>query len=177
MKDIIIKAFEESVRVKQGFVKQYMDDLLTAARRLATCFAADHKLLVFGNGGSAADAQHIAAEFVNRFSIERKPLPAISLTTDTSILTSISNDYSFYEVFCDHLLRAVDAPAQPFDLPGHQLFGFVYSDKSFLTLEQDRRAGIRLPRSPEWHCRRQALLPYAVTFFRFPLVVDPAVVA
>ncbi|MBW2173974.1 MAG: SIS domain-containing protein, partial [Deltaproteobacteria bacterium] len=68
MKDIIIKAFEESVRVKQGFVKQYMDDLLTAAQRLATCFAADHKLLIFGNGGSAADAQHIAAEFVNRFS-------------------------------------------------------------------------------------------------------------
>jgi D-sedoheptulose 7-phosphate isomerase len=99
MKDVILEAFEESVRVKQGFVKQYMDDLLTTAQRLATCFAADHKLLIFGNGGSAADAQHIAAEFVNRFSIERKPLPAIALTTDTSILTSISNDYSFYEVF------------------------------------------------------------------------------
>ena len=57
------------------------------------------KLLVCGNGGSAADAQHIAAEFVNKFRKERKPLPAIALTTDTSILTSISNDYDFKDVF------------------------------------------------------------------------------
>jgi D-sedoheptulose 7-phosphate isomerase len=99
MKEIIIKAFEESVRVKQGFVKQYMDDLITAAQRIATCFAANHKLLIFGNGGSAADAQHMAAEFVNRFAVERKPLPALALTTDTSILTSISNDYSYDDVF------------------------------------------------------------------------------
>jgi D-sedoheptulose 7-phosphate isomerase len=99
MKDIITKAFEESVLLKQGFVKQYTDDLITAAQRLATCFAADHKLLIFGNGGSAADAQHIAAELVNRFSVERKPLPAVALSTDTSVLTSIANDYSYDEVF------------------------------------------------------------------------------
>ncbi|MCK4729148.1 MAG: D-sedoheptulose 7-phosphate isomerase [Desulfobacterales bacterium] len=99
MKNIILKAFEESIRVKERFVKENVDGLLTAAQRLATYFAAGHKLLIFGNGGSAADAQHIAAEFVNRFTVERKPLPALALSTDTSILTSISNDYSFDEVF------------------------------------------------------------------------------
>lgn len=99
MKDIVLKAFEESIRVKERFVKENVDGLVTAARRLATCFAGGYKLLIFGNGGSAADAQHIAAEFVNRFTVERKPLPALALSTDTSILTSISNDYSFDEVF------------------------------------------------------------------------------
>ena len=99
MKDIVLNAFEESNRVKKHFVKENINALLTAARRIATCFAGGHKLLIFGNGGSAADAQHIAAEFVNRFSVERKPLPALALSTDTSILTSISNDYSFDEVF------------------------------------------------------------------------------
>jgi D-sedoheptulose 7-phosphate isomerase len=99
MKNIVLKAFEESNQVKERFVKENVDALLTAAQHLATCFAAGHKLLIFGNGGSAADAQHIAAEFVNRFTVERKPLSALALSTDTSILTSISNDYSFDEVF------------------------------------------------------------------------------
>jgi D-sedoheptulose 7-phosphate isomerase len=99
MKNIVLKAFEESNRVKERFVKENVDALLTAAQHLATCFAAGHKRLIFGNGGSAADAQHIAAEFVNRFTVERKPLSALALSTDTSILTSISNDYSFDEVF------------------------------------------------------------------------------
>jgi len=62
-------------------------------------FKAGNKVLLFGNGGSAADAQHIAAEFVNRYQIERPPLPAIALTTDTSILTSISNDYGYIDSF------------------------------------------------------------------------------
>mgnify|MGYP001814245487 CR=1 FL=1 len=99
MKDVVLQAFEESARVKEQFAKENADILVNAAQRMATCFAANHKLLLFGNGGSAADAQHIAAEFVNRFAIERRPLPAIALTTDTSILTSIANDYSFEEVF------------------------------------------------------------------------------
>ena len=66
------------------------------------------KLLIFGNGGSAADAQHIAAEFVNRFCIERRPLAAIALTTDTSIITSIGNDYHFDQIFAKQL-RALGA--------------------------------------------------------------------
>jgi D-sedoheptulose 7-phosphate isomerase len=99
MKDRILKALEESTRVNEGFIKSNVDHLLSLAQRLATCFAAGHKLLIFGNGGSAADAQHIAAEFVNRFCVDRKPLPAVALTTDTSVLTSISNDFSFDEIF------------------------------------------------------------------------------
>ncbi len=70
------------------------------------------RLLLFGNGGSAADAQHIAAEFVNRFRLEREPLPAIALTTDTSIITAISNDYHFDQVFS----KQVQALARPGDI-------------------------------------------------------------
>ncbi len=72
---------------------------MQAAELIAGRLATGHKIMLFGNGGSAADAQHIAAEFVNRFTIERPPLAAMALTTDTSILTSIGNDYGFDEVF------------------------------------------------------------------------------
>jgi D-sedoheptulose 7-phosphate isomerase len=73
--------------------------VLDAAEAVAKALSRDNKVLVFGNGGSAADAQHIAAEFVGRFERERGPLPAIALTTDTSALTAIANDYGFEEVF------------------------------------------------------------------------------
>ena len=99
MKDIILKNFEESINLKKRFAERYTDTLLVAARVIADSFSSGHKLLIFGNGGSAADAQHIAAEFVNRFTIERKPLPAIALTTDSSVLTSIGNDYHFDDIF------------------------------------------------------------------------------
>lgn len=69
------------------------------AEKIASAFLGDRKLLICGNGGSAADAQHMAAEFVNRFQLERPPLPAMALTTDTSVITSIGNDYSFEDVF------------------------------------------------------------------------------
>src|SRR4030067_249172 len=74
-------------------------DILEAAKTIAETFKAGRKVLLFGNGGSAADSQHIAAEFMNRFLIQAPPPPAIALTTDTSILTSISNDYTFDDVF------------------------------------------------------------------------------
>lgn len=99
MRDAIIKAFEESVQAKQAFLRDHLDVLIQVVNAVADCFRKGHKLLLFGNGGSAADAQHIAAEFVNRFRIERPPLPAIALTTDTSALTSIANDYDYAEVF------------------------------------------------------------------------------
>ncbi len=73
-----------------------LDEVLAVMVR---AIRAGRKILVFGNGGSAADAQHLAAEFVNRFLIERPPLPAIALTTDTSVLTSISNDYGYADSF------------------------------------------------------------------------------
>jgi len=73
--------------------------LAAIADRIARCFRAGGKVLLAGNGGSAADAQHIAAEFLSRFKLDRNPLPAIALTTDSSVLTAIGNDYGFSEVF------------------------------------------------------------------------------
>ncbi|MBW2109136.1 MAG: D-sedoheptulose 7-phosphate isomerase [Deltaproteobacteria bacterium] len=99
MKDVVDRTVQESIRVKKSFFEKNADLVLTAARRLATCAGSGHKVLIFGNGGSAADAQHIAAEFVNRFAVERRPLPAVALTTDTSILTAVANDYAFDEIF------------------------------------------------------------------------------
>ncbi len=99
MNDAIIKAFEESVLAKKAFLKENLDSLVTVINLLAAAFSNGKKFLLFGNGGSAADAQHIAAEFVNRFRIERRPLPALALTTDTSAITSIANDYDYKEIF------------------------------------------------------------------------------
>ncbi len=99
MKEAIVKMLQEGVDLRLRMIETMPGDILEAARTIAEAFKAGRKVLLFGNGGSAADAQHIAAEFMNRFLIERPPLPAIALTTDTSILTSISNDYSFDEVF------------------------------------------------------------------------------
>ncbi len=99
MKKIILKNLEESIEVKDRFIKNNIDLISKGAEMIATCLASGHKILIFGNGGSAADAQHITAEFVNRFEIERSPLAAIALTTDTSIITSIGNDYQFDEIF------------------------------------------------------------------------------
>ncbi len=99
MKDAIIKAFEGSIQAKKSFLKENLNALLKAIDLIAQAFLQGNKLLLFGNGGSAADAQHIAAEFVNRFRIERPPLPALALTTDTSTITSIANDYDYIEIF------------------------------------------------------------------------------
>ena len=99
MKDIITKSYKESILAKEGFFKQNLQPIIQSAEVIADAFKADRKLLICGNGGSAADAQHIAAEFVNRFMIERPPLPAVALSTDTSIITSIGNDYSFDQIF------------------------------------------------------------------------------
>ena len=99
MKDIIENILQESLKVKEKFIKECSEDLITLAKKIVSSFISDRKLMLCGNGGSAADAQHIAAEFVNRFEMERPPLPAISLSTDTSIITCIGNDYSFNDIF------------------------------------------------------------------------------
>jgi D-sedoheptulose 7-phosphate isomerase len=109
MKEEIIKAFEESVRVKQAFLKDNLDTLVAVIDLIAGALRQGSKLLLFGNGGSAADAQHIAAEFVNRFRIERPPLAALALTTDTSAITSIANDYDYKEIFSKQV-RALGKP-------------------------------------------------------------------
>jgi len=99
MEKIIKKALIEGLRVKEDFIKRNTSSLIHLAEHLSKAFTNDKKLLICGNGGSAADAQHLAAEFVNRFQLKRKPLPALALTTDTSIITSVANDYSYDEVF------------------------------------------------------------------------------
>ncbi len=103
------EAVAESIRLKSQFVAEQAEDLVAAARMLAQVFKKGGKVLIFGNGGSAADAQHLAAEFVNRFEIERPPLAALALTTDTSILTAVANDYDFREVFAKQV-RALGRP-------------------------------------------------------------------
>ena len=103
MNDMIKAILEDSLTTKQQAVTAQMEQLIKAADMLATCVASGHKILLFGNGGSAADAQHLAAEFVNRFQIERPPLAALALTTDTSVITSIGNDYAFDLIFAKQI--------------------------------------------------------------------------
>lgn len=106
MEDYIIKAFRESVQVKEVFLNENLNRVVAAIDAVTAALTAGSKILLFGNGGSAADAQHLAAEFVNRFLIERPPLPAIALTTDTSVITSIGNDYDFSDIFSKQI-RAI----------------------------------------------------------------------
>jgi D-sedoheptulose 7-phosphate isomerase len=91
--------FAESARLKQDAASALAPVIARAAAALADCLLADGKILACGNGGSAADAQHFAAEMVGRFERERPELPAISLATDTSILTAVANDYAFDQIF------------------------------------------------------------------------------
>jgi len=103
MQDHLVKIFKESCYVKEAFINDHLGKLAAAVEMLIAALKAGNKIMIFGNGGSAADAQHIAAEFVNRFIIERPPLPAIALTTDASIITSIGNDYDFSEIFAKQI--------------------------------------------------------------------------
>jgi D-sedoheptulose 7-phosphate isomerase len=105
----LARMVEESIRLKERFFTLNGEQVLAAAELLAQVFKARGKVLIFGNGGSAADAQHLAAEFVNRFQVERPPLAALALTTDTSILTAVANDYDFREVFAKQV-RALGRP-------------------------------------------------------------------
>ncbi|NLD69375.1 MAG: phosphoheptose isomerase [Limnobacter sp.] len=91
--------FEDSARLKREAADLLAEPIARAVELITTAFASDHKLLVCGNGGSAADAQHLAAELIGRFERERPELAAIALTTDTSILTAVGNDYAFDQVF------------------------------------------------------------------------------
>ncbi len=103
MQKIIKDSLAGSLAAQENFVAQSSDDLEHAVEMIISCFANGGKLLLFGNGGSAADAQHLAAEFVNRFLINRRPLPALALTTDTSILTSVGNDFSYDDIFAKQI--------------------------------------------------------------------------
>src|SRR5258708_20594753 len=95
----VAREIEDSIKVKAKLVYEGAELIAEMAVVVATQLRAGGKLIIFGNGGSAADAQHIAAEFVGRYLVEREALPAIALTTDTSALTAIGNDYGFEQVF------------------------------------------------------------------------------
>lgn len=119
---IISQSLQESIHVKEKMIKQSIPQIALVARMLVDIFESGKKVVFFGNGGSAADAQHIAGELVNRFNMERPALPALALTTDTSILTSISNDRDFEQIFS----RQVEALVQEGDL----IVGFSTSGNS-----------------------------------------------
>ncbi len=109
MKDNILKAFEESIQVKQKFIEEKnIVKIFEVCKAIANAFNEGKKLILFGNGGSSTDASHIAAEFVNRFKRERPGLPAIALNTDMAVITSIANDYDFSEIFAKQLKALAD---------------------------------------------------------------------
>ena len=99
MRTRIQKIFKEGIELRQSFLERNLDVLQDTILDIAETIRAGKKILFFGNGGSAADAQHFAAEFVNRYLFDRPPLAAIALTTDTSILTAIANDFGYDEIF------------------------------------------------------------------------------
>ena len=108
----ISRQFEDSAQTKLAAMEALAAPIAQAVEMMTACLLAGGKIMACGNGGSAADAQHFAAELLNRFEKERPPLAAIALTTDTSTLTSIANDYAFDQVFA----KQVSALAQPHDV-------------------------------------------------------------
>ncbi|WP_028585380.1 D-sedoheptulose-7-phosphate isomerase [Desulfogranum mediterraneum] len=112
MKALISKNLVQSIMAKETFVHESIEEIITLTQWTQETLEDGGKLLLFGNGGSAADAQHLAAEFVNRFLINRRPLPALALTTDTSVITSIGNDFSFELIFA----KQIQAFGRPEDL-------------------------------------------------------------
>jgi D-sedoheptulose 7-phosphate isomerase len=99
MKEFVLTAFADSAGVKQQFAREHADRIVQVAKRIAEAFRSGHTLFLFGNGGSATDAAHIAAEFVGRYKHDRMPLPAIALATDIAAITCIANDYGYEELF------------------------------------------------------------------------------
>ncbi len=112
MLDLVINSFRESADIKLAFVELYAERVVEVGEIIARALKDGNKVILFGNGGSAADAQHIAGEIVGRFKRERRALPAIALTTDTSILTAVGNDYGFERIF----ERQVEALCMPGDI-------------------------------------------------------------
>ncbi|HNY72728.1 MAG TPA: D-sedoheptulose 7-phosphate isomerase [Syntrophales bacterium] len=137
MEDLIVKIFKDSSRLQESFVNDNLSGIIRVVEMMTAALKAGNKIMIFGNGGSAADAQHLAAEFVNRFLIERPPLPAIALSTDTSIITSIGNDYDFSEIFSKQI-RALGQP-------GDVVWGISTSGRSrnvYKGLEQAKKMGL-----------------------------------
>ena len=132
MKEKIKKIIKESMEVKESLSKAETVNIEKAAKAIIESLKSGGKLLVFGNGGSAADSQHMVAELVGRFKKERRPLAAIALTTNTSTLTAIANDYGYEAVFS----RQVKALGSPGDVA----FGISTSGNSKNVIEAIKKA-------------------------------------
>lgn len=123
MTDNILRSnIESSIRVHSQLLEACLPAMTAAANALISAYCAGHKALFFGNGGSAADAQHLAAEFVGRYLRERTPLPAVALSENTSAMTAISNDYGYDQVFSRQL--------QALGVPGDVAIGISTSGNS-----------------------------------------------
>ena len=109
---LLARSLEEHLQTIKALLESGLADVESSGRVICDALAAGNKILLCGNGGSAADAQHIAAELVGRYEDQRRPFPAIALTTDTSALTALSNDFGYEEVFG----RQVQALAKPGDV-------------------------------------------------------------
>ena len=127
MQKIIENEIKESIEVKNLVIKKLVPQIEQAAKMIIEALKRGNKILFFGNGGSAADAQHLAAELIGRYRKDRKSLPAIALSTDTSILTSLSNDYGFEVIFA----RQIEGLAKSGDIA----FGISTSGNSRNVLE------------------------------------------
>ena len=132
MKKAIERIFRESIQVKEATLAENKDKIAAAVKIVTSVLKKDRKVILFGNGGSAADSQHIAAEFIGRFQKERKALAAIALTTDTSILTALSNDYGSDIIFS----RQIEGLAQKGDV----VIGISTSGNSVNVLEGIKKA-------------------------------------
>jgi D-sedoheptulose 7-phosphate isomerase len=138
MKKILLEHMKESLALKQSFFQQEMDHVVAQADDMAERLQRGCRVLICGNGGSAADAQHFAAELSGRYLKERRALAGIALTTDTSALTAIGNDYGFDRIFS----RQVEALGRPGDL----LIGISTSGNSpnvILAVEAAKQLGVR----------------------------------
>ncbi len=119
---IFDRVFDALLDLHKKSREEHRQVILEVSWAIAEAFKKGNKVLIFGNGGSAADAQHLAAEFVNRFLLDRDPLPAIALHTDTSVVTSVSNDFSFSQVFSKQI--------NALGLPGDVAWGISTSGNS-----------------------------------------------
>jgi D-sedoheptulose 7-phosphate isomerase len=136
--DFVSHQIDDSLRIKQDFFQHSSEMLVAAARLMGEVIGAGNKILICGNGGSAADAQHFSGELVGRFMRERRALPAIALSTDTSIITAVGNDYGYDQIFS----RQVEGLGKPGDL----FFAISTSGNSpnvLRALESSRRIGMK----------------------------------
>jgi D-sedoheptulose 7-phosphate isomerase len=134
VKDILL----ENIRIKEDIAHEALDRIVQIAELIIQSLKKGGKILIFGNGGSAADSQHIAAEFVGRFKKDRRALKAIALTTDTSVITSLSNDYGYEMVF----LKQIEALAEKNDV----VIGISTSGRTkniIAAIKQAKKMGIR----------------------------------